>query len=133
MLISNIHAGTFAEWAVDEFETDEAVNPSVSGPDADPDKDGMSNLLEYALGTDPLYPDAMDGMIDLKFSGGVVSFEFKRDTSKGDVTLTVQKSTDLKTWTSVPSELLSAKKGLEKRKVSLPLKSKASFRFHVTR
>lgn len=132
-LILNLQAGSFFEWAGDEFEPAEIENVSISGPGADPDKDGMSNLLEYALGTDPLYPDAHDGSIVLKFANGQVSFEFKRDTSKTDVRLIVQKSTDLKTWAPVPSEVLSSKKGLEKRKVNLPMKSRACFRFYVTR
>ncbi len=44
-------AGGFADWLDAEFpgETDAAI----IGADADPDGDGVSNLLEYALGLDP--------------------------------------------------------------------------------
>ena len=40
----------FEQWRAQRFQLAE---PNVSGPDADPDQDGRSNLLEYALGTDP--------------------------------------------------------------------------------
>ena len=34
-----------------------ASNPAIAGPTADPDHDGIPNLLEYAFNTDPLVPD----------------------------------------------------------------------------
>lgn len=133
LLIPSLHAGTFATWADDEFDSAEMNDRAVSGPNADPDKDGMSNLLEYALGTDPLFADAADGRVNLALENGQVQIEFKNDSSKTDVTLVVQKSSDLKTWTEMPSEVLSVKKGLEKRRVTVPAKSRAFFRFQASR
>lgn len=45
--------GEFARWRAGHFGADEVMDEAVAGPDADPDGDGLSNLLEYALGGDP--------------------------------------------------------------------------------
>jgi hypothetical protein len=36
-----------------------ATNPDVAGDPADPDGDGVANIVEYATGTDPLTPSAL--------------------------------------------------------------------------
>jgi len=43
----------YAAWRDSTFGAD-AGNPAISGPHADPDGDGVKNLLEYALGRNPL-------------------------------------------------------------------------------
>jgi hypothetical protein len=48
---------TFEDWQLVEFGP-QAGEPLVAGEPADPDEDGVSNLLEYALGTDPNQPGA---------------------------------------------------------------------------
>ncbi len=44
-------------WAAHQFDATALNDPLVSGPHADPDQDGQSNLLEYASGTNPLSPN----------------------------------------------------------------------------
>ena len=46
--------GSFAQWQAQFFNNKELIDPSISGPNADPDGDRISNLLEYAF---RLYPD----------------------------------------------------------------------------
>ena len=43
----------FNAWRASKFTTSELADLSVSGSSADPDKDGVSNLLEFALGGEP--------------------------------------------------------------------------------
>jgi len=43
----------FAQWNASHFSLSELSDSTVSGPAADPDHDGLANLLEYALATDP--------------------------------------------------------------------------------
>ena len=43
----------FDAWRFEEFSPIELGNPSISAGLADPDGDGMENLLEYAFGLDP--------------------------------------------------------------------------------
>ncbi len=47
----------FEQWRTQHFTFEQLADPTLSGPDADPDQDGRSNLLEYALGTDPWVAD----------------------------------------------------------------------------
>jgi hypothetical protein len=49
---------TYAAWRDAEFTSGQIADPLVSGPAADPDADGCSNLEEYAFGGQPLVPDA---------------------------------------------------------------------------
>jgi surface-anchored protein len=45
--------GPFARWQAENFSSSELDSPAISGPNADPDKDGMVNLVEFAFGFDP--------------------------------------------------------------------------------
>ena len=49
---------SYDNWRLAEFSAQQAADPLVSGPAADPDGDGFSNLEEFAFGGDPLVPDA---------------------------------------------------------------------------
>ncbi len=55
---SSVHTLTFAigplaQWQATHFSGTELDDLAISGPDADPDHDGMSNLVEFAFGLDP--------------------------------------------------------------------------------
>jgi hypothetical protein len=43
----------FDAWRFARFTPEELADPAISGDSADPDADGLSNLLEYALGAGP--------------------------------------------------------------------------------
>jgi hypothetical protein len=47
---------TFTDWTKTAFPGQS--DPGVVGPDADPDRDGIANFVEFALGMDPKAPDA---------------------------------------------------------------------------
>jgi len=48
-----IPAGGYNQWVSDHFTEQEVGNPVIVGQDADPDGDGIANLIEYAFGTEP--------------------------------------------------------------------------------
>ena len=43
----------FDQWVQGNFSAPEQADPTVSGPNADPDGDGWSNLFEFAFGSAP--------------------------------------------------------------------------------
>ena len=46
-------------WRFARFTGAQLADSAASGASADPDADGLTNLLEYALGGEPLAPDAV--------------------------------------------------------------------------
>lgn len=45
--------GGVARWRAGNFDAQVVMDEAVAGPEADPDGDGLENLVEYALGGDP--------------------------------------------------------------------------------
>ena len=71
--------------------------PGLDAPLADPDGDGVANLLEYALGLDPVVP-APAGISSLIVSDGGIDYpaiRYVRRTSATDVAVQVEVATDL--------------------------------------
>lgn len=68
-------------------------NPAISGDAVDGDADGLSNLLEYALGSDPNTSDvAVAPQVSIK--DGKLKIAFNRNTAASDVILIVTAADD---------------------------------------
>ena len=90
----------FAQWQAQHFTPAQLADPAISGPDADPDGDGRSNLLEYALGTDPWVADTPQA----EAFGGALS------ETTGHLTLTYPRqkaADDLIYWVDVTGSIAS--------------------------
>ncbi|MDB6079493.1 MAG: hypothetical protein JWO82_3240 [Akkermansiaceae bacterium] len=99
----------FANWRAQQFTPAELADDSVSGPEADPDKDGISNLELFVHGL-PRGPVASNPVTvaDVTVSGARrPNFTFPIRHSMEGVTYTMEKSTDLRDWTSVPFTTVS--------------------------
>ena len=70
---------------------------NIAGDLADPDRDGIANLLEYALGLDPQTSSAAS-LPALGTAGGYLTITFTRPLSATDVSYIVQVTSDLATW-----------------------------------
>ncbi|MGL5019272.1 MAG: beta strand repeat-containing protein [Luteolibacter sp.] len=95
--------GGFSSWA------NSWTSPSLSDKTAagDPDKDGISNLLEYVLGGDPRVSDT-GTLPKQKIEGGFLVLSYKRsDASEADTQQTGQWSTNLVDWTSITPVLVA--------------------------
>lgn len=57
--VNLILSTAYNSWNLSKFTQTELTDPLVSGDNADPDKDGLNNALEYALGRNPKTPDAV--------------------------------------------------------------------------
>lgn len=75
-------------------------NGADSAPGADPDHDGRANLLEYALGADPLYPSSNDN-VRITNIEPALALTFPR--LRHDLTYVVQGSSDLVAWDAIAS------------------------------
>lgn len=94
---------TYAEWQVKVFGA-AAGNPAVSGELADPDHDGIVNLIEYATGSDPQALQSRDVLAVQSVPGNPagVSISFARNLkAQPDTELTLEESDFLSAWISV--------------------------------
>ena len=82
---------TLSEWAVQN-----GLVGVDALPGADPDKDGMTNLMEYYLGLSPTSSSGSGGVFSLsKGSNNTVSFTYRRAKSVTGVSSQVQANGDL--------------------------------------
>lgn len=78
----------YAVWKSNHFGTN-ASDPSIAGDSADPDGDGIPNLLEYAFGTDPNIAETGKPVIGTAVSNQF-QLQFYRNISATDLTYTAQ-------------------------------------------
>jgi hypothetical protein len=97
----------YAQWQVLKFGAD-ASNPLIAGPDANPDKDRLVNLLEYAFDLDPNISSSA-GLPYVGNSGGFLSLTYRRLVGVTDIEYVVEWSTNLIDWhdTGVTEQLVT--------------------------
>ncbi len=93
-------SGGFSDWRQRRFAPAELADESISGPYADPDADGVVNLLEFALGGNPRTPrSAPRPFLEFGSGGDHTTFRFTRPKSAAEsVRYEVQASGDLAAW-----------------------------------
>lgn len=89
---------TFGDWQPLHFTPAEVLDVQISGESADPDGDGLENLLEYALNGDPKQPNPELFPTISGSNGGAITFQ--RRTDSLDLDYVVEVSTDLENWSS---------------------------------
>jgi len=85
-------------WLRGNFTTGELGNPLISGDAANPDGDGLPNLLEYATGYPP--KTANLNPFSPAVTNGFFQITFPQSKAATDVGLTVEWSPDLMNWYS---------------------------------
>lgn len=97
----------FSTWQAQKFGAN-AGNPAIAGVLADPDKDGILNLMEYALGLNATTPGTA-GLPAVAASGSFVTLTYSRPSAITDLTYQVEWSGNLTSWstTGVTEQTLS--------------------------
>lgn len=102
-LIANFQPATLAAFKASFFSSTELSDEAISGSLADPDGDGYSNLLEYALGLNPKLSDR--SVQSASVVEGRLSFTYKKSKNATDLTYIVEVSDNLKDWKSSGSDI----------------------------
>ena len=98
-----------ATWHLAKFGID-ANNEAIRGDNADPNSNGTVNLLEYALGLEPLLPSS-GGLPAGDASGTYLTLSVQKNPAATDVTYSVQVNGDLPNtagWSGAAVEPLRA-------------------------
>jgi hypothetical protein len=93
---------SFTAWAISA-----ALPANQNSPTDDPDNDGASNLLEYALGQNPTTPSA-SALPSAKNENNQVIFRFTRSRTAIDITLQTRASPDLLIWSAGPAPVVES-------------------------
>ncbi len=111
------------------------ANAGNGSDSADPDLDGLPNLVEYALGLDPMAASTT-GLPTVTTTGTDWVYTYTRPTATTELTYTVEISTNLVDWTLVPTvhEFVTSSGGVETWHALYPLNAAARifFRLKVT-
>jgi hypothetical protein len=118
-------------WKVQNFGVN-AGNETLAGDMADYDKDGVCNLLEYAMGTNPANSGSKSGLqnvcvVNQAGARKLCATYVKCNTNTG-VRMTIQCSSDLQNWSTAPaSTTISEISGYSTLQVSVPAVSERCF------
>ena len=104
----------YASWRLAQFSAAEASNDLISGYAADPDSDGVTNGLEYAIGTNPKSADAQSQLpsftlADFDPGTGPVTygwFSLRVRRAAEDVVFVAESGPDLAAWSPEPSGMI---------------------------
>jgi hypothetical protein len=97
-------------WRVAQFGAD-ANNPAIAGDNADIDRDDITNLVEYALNLDP-HANSLHQLPISSRDGNTLSLTYRRNIGATDVTVVVEASDDLNSWSPAGvSELVLSNDG----------------------
>ena len=98
------NALTAEAWRVLNFSAAELTQSQISDLSSDPDRDGFSNLLEFAFAKQPLTAEANPPFqIEIEMIGGApyLTLTFERPANS-TLQYVLQKSTDLSDWRTRP-------------------------------
>jgi len=94
---------------------------------ADPDQDGIPNLMEYAMGTHPL--EQNNAQVSMSHSTGAIAIQYPEVTTRSDVLLIPETCASLETsgWSTVSATTIETSGAKRIKEASLPTSDTKGF------
>lgn len=90
--------------------------------DADPAKDGIPAIVEYALGLDPAVNNAgSQRFLRVERGSGQLELRFDKSIASSDAWIRLEVSDDMATWTEQATSVMETSGGLETRRAIIPI------------
>lgn len=119
-----VNAPSWSAWAATRFSSGQLAQPSISGQAADPDGDGVPNLLEYLQDRNPLVRDG--GPLAASISAGHLTMVYEQLRAVPGWVAWVEYSGDLVNWQQgVPSLELVSTEILDARRKRVTVRAAA--------
>lgn len=101
---------------------------SVTDPAGDLERDGISNLLEYAFHNSPIAADNARLPV-VALESGFITLTYFKVTTASDIVYVVEQSSDLATWTtsSPTNEIIATNGNVQTIKAKVPLNGATRF------
>ena len=110
----------YAAWEALRFIPAQRSAANVTGPLNDPDKDGVVNLMEYALGLNPNLADSHLQPVAVRTPAGL-EFTFPKNTLLGDIMYIPETSPNLSAgWTPITAIDTTGTGDIRMMKVTIP-------------
>lgn len=125
---------SWGAWRLEHFTLVELLNPTISGDLADPDMDGLSNLMEMARYSDPRLQDSIPA-ISYSYENAVLSLSFIRaeDVSNLNLNLVLEGSSNLVDWSPVDlSTATTSSLGDDTEQVSLDISTSTEYFYRLS-
>jgi len=125
-ITATVATTAYQNWRSGNFTAEELGNAELEttlwGNGADSDGDGLSNLLEYAAGTDPRVADPNPVSFALETSGEdeFLTLSYQKSLAATDLDFQVEQADNLADWLDVADSFVSSAGGIETRKASVP-------------
>ena len=117
---------TYEKWQAEEFTEEELADPNIGGPDADPDGDGIKNLLEFAFVGNPKKRDRRRDLLPRIVRGPErrqLRFRFRQRTNCELLDCIVQVADRVSDWVDMNLEEVSREEiepGVEEVLLDIP-------------
>ena len=118
----------YVSWKTEHFTVEQLADSEISGDDADPDGDLLTNQAEFIAGTSPVDATSSFRATNASFSGQEFIITLATVSGKS---YRIEKSADLTNWVEVPDSTFTATKDEETVRLSPSFSGRGFYRVVV--